>query len=152
FGIAVDSAGNAFVTGETNSSDFPTTATATYGGGSWDAFVTKLDAAGSALVYSTYLGGSGSDAGHAIAVDASADAYVTGFTASGDFPATAGSFQATPAGVSDGFFTIADAFVAKITDVVPPPPPDDQCPPLGVCLPPVVCLPLGVCLPQWPFQ
>src|SRR6266480_753734 len=152
FGIAVDSAGNAFVTGETNSSDFPTTATATYGGGSWDAFVTKLDAAGSALVYSTYLGGSGSDAGHAIAVDASADAYVTGFTASGDFPATAGSFQATPAGVSDGFFTIADAFVAKITDVVPPSPPDDQCPPLGVCLPPVVCLPLGVCLPQWPFQ
>jgi hypothetical protein len=129
----------------------------TKGGGTFgsDAFVAKLDPTGCALVYfySTYLGGSGSDGGHAIAVDASADAYVTGFTASGDFPATAGSFQATPAGVSDGpVFTIADAFVAKITEVVPPPPPDDQCPPLGVCLLPVVCLPLGVCLPQWPFQ
>jgi hypothetical protein len=133
-GIAVDAAGNAFVTGNTNSRDFPTTSTAfqtTYGGGGCcDAFVTQLDAAGSALVYSTYLGGSGNDGGSAIAVDASpgSNAYVTGFTNSGDFPTTAGAFQASSAGVSE---FVSDAFVAKITNVVPPPPPEDQCPPSG---------------------
>ena len=129
-GIAVDAAGNAFVTGNTNSSDFPTTATAfqtTYGGGGCcDAFVTQLDAAGSALIYSTYLGGSGNDGGSAIAVDASpgSNAYVTGFTNSGDFPTTAGAFQASNARVSE---FVSDAFVAKITDAVPPPP-AGQCP------------------------
>jgi Beta-propeller repeat len=127
-GIAVDSAGNAFVAGNTNSSNFPTTVTAfqtTYGGGACcDAFVTKLDAAGSALVYSTYLGGSGNDGGSAIAVDASANAYVTGFTESGDFPTTAGVFQTSNARISD-------AFVAKITEVAPPPPCEEQCPPGG---------------------
>ena len=59
-GIAVDAAGNAYVTGYTDSTDFPTTAGAfqtTYGGGDYDAFVTKLNPTGTALVYSTYLGG-----------------------------------------------------------------------------------------------
>ena len=62
FGIAVDAAGSAYVTGDTNSTDFPATAGAaqpTHAGGVFDAFVTKLDATGSGLVYSTYLGGSG---------------------------------------------------------------------------------------------
>jgi len=127
-GIAVDTDGNAFVTGNTNSSNFTTTMTAfqtTYGGGGCcDAFVTKLDAAGSALVYSTYLGGSGNDAGSAIAVDAfpNSNAYVTGFTDSGDFPTTAGAFQTSNA-------RTRDAFVAKITDLVPAPPCEEQCPP-----------------------
>ena len=83
FGIAVDAAGNAYVTGETSSTDFPTTAGAaqtTYAGGS-DAFVTKLDATGSGLVYSTYLGGSDGDIGLAIAVDGAGSAYVTGYHA-----------------------------------------------------------------------
>src|SRR5439155_13705957 len=80
-GIALDSAGNAYLTGNA-SSDFPTTPGAyqtTYGGAT-DAFVTKLNSTGSALVYSTYLGGTSSDFGSAIAVDAIGDAYVTGGT------------------------------------------------------------------------
>lgn len=87
YGIAVDSAGNAYVTGITLSTDFPTTANpvqATYAGGS-DAFVVKLNAAGSALVYSTYLGGL-TDWGFGIAVDSAGSAYVTGYTESTNFP------------------------------------------------------------------
>src|SRR5439155_9537608 len=111
YGIAVDAAGNAFVTGDTNSSDFPTTATAfqtTYGGGYGDAFVTQLDAAGSALVYSTYLGGNGYDDGSSIAVDPAGNAYVGGLTQSIDFPTTAGAFQTRGTGGT------TSAFVAKL--------------------------------------
>src|SRR5216110_1557886 len=112
--IAVDAAGNAYVAGETVSSNFPTTAGAfqtTFGGGVFsagDAFVTKLNPTGSALVYSTYLGGSSSDAGYGIAVDAAGNAYVTGGTGSTDFPTTIGAFQTTKGG---GF---RDAFVTKL--------------------------------------
>ena len=85
----MDSSGNAYVTGYTDSTDFPTAnplqANVT-GIGSVDAFVAKLNAAGSALVYSTYLGGSGDDDGNGIAVDSSGNAYVTGNTYSTDFP------------------------------------------------------------------
>ncbi len=99
--IAVDSSGNAYVAGTTNSSKFPTTRGAfqtTYHAGTpgnkknpgtsntADAFVTKLNPTGSALVYSTYLGGSSMDGAKAIAVDASGNAYVTGYTRSTDFP------------------------------------------------------------------
>jgi hypothetical protein len=79
-GIAVDASGNAYVTGQTGSTNFPTTPGAfqtTYGGGSFDAFITKLNPTGTALVYSTYLGGSGDDFGTGIAVDESGNAYVT---------------------------------------------------------------------------
>ena len=107
-GIAVDAAGNAYVTGHTSSPDFPTTADAfqtTFDGGAFDAFVTKLNATGTALVYSTYLGGSGNDEGHGIALDAlpNPNAYVSGVTESGDFPGTAGAFQTTFGGFQDGF-------------------------------------------------
>src|SRR5437016_6840034 len=97
FGIAVDAAGNAYVTGGTGSSDFPTTAGAfqTTLGGSSDAFVTKLDPTGTALVYSTYLGGSSGDFANGIAVDATGSAYVTGTTLSADFPTTPGAAQTT---------------------------------------------------------
>jgi hypothetical protein len=97
-GITVDASGNAYVTGETYSSDFPTTPGSfqtTSGGGLGDGFVTKLNAAGSALVYSTYLGGSGDDGAATIVVDTSGNAYVTGATASPDFPTTPGAFQST---------------------------------------------------------
>jgi hypothetical protein len=106
-GIAVDSSGNAYITGSTESTNFPTTPGAfqtTCNGGSncttdGDAFVTKLNPAGSALVYSTFLGGSNTDVGLGIAVDSSGNAYVTGSTASADFPVTSSAFQTTPGGI-----------------------------------------------------
>jgi Beta-propeller repeat len=111
FGIVVDSAGNAYVTGDTKSPNFPTASPiqAAFGGGIRNAFVTKLNAAGNALVYSTYLGGSGDDSGSSIAVDSSGNAYVTGSTSSTNFP-TVNPFQAT----NHGFL---DAFVAKLNSV-----------------------------------
>src|SRR5204863_6398231 len=102
-GIAVDAEGSAYVTGYTQSSNFPTTADAFQpvpGATRPAAFVTKLDASGSALAYSTYLNGSvrgpccgDGDIGLALAVDADGSAYVTGSTSSQDFPTTAGVFQ-----------------------------------------------------------
>jgi len=110
--IAVDSAGNAYVTGWTQSSNFPTANAfqPAHGGGSdpSDAFVTKLDAAGSGLVFSTYLGGSGNDEGRGIAVDSSGNAHVTGRTTSTNFP-TANVFQAAIGGGPDAFVTKFDA-------------------------------------------
>jgi hypothetical protein len=107
FGIAVDTSDNAYVTGGTAAVNFPTTPGAfqtTYGGGS-DTYVTKLNLTGSALVYSTYLGGSGNDNVHAITVDSSGNAFVTGLTNSLTFPTTAGAFQPGYAGVGDVFVT-----------------------------------------------
>ncbi|MGD0125635.1 MAG: SBBP repeat-containing protein [Terriglobia bacterium] len=95
FGIALDASGNAYLTGLTESADFPTAnpLQATLNGPA-NAFVAELNPAGSALVYSTFLGGSGSDLGNAIAVDSSGSAYVTGFTGSANFP-TVNPLQAT---------------------------------------------------------
>ena len=107
-GIAVDSAGDAYITGFTTSDNFPTTAGAFQtepGGDGHQAFVAKLNPTGSALIYATYLGGSGDDQGNAIAVDSSGDAYVTGATTSTDFPTTSGAFQTDNNG--------GGAFVAK---------------------------------------
>jgi hypothetical protein len=114
-GIAVDAAGSAYVTGTTDSTEFPTAnplqANCDYcRSTSRDAFVAKLNAAGSALMYSTYLGGSGDDSGDAIAVDAAGNAYVTGTTDSTDFP-TAKALQPILGGVLGGVY---DAFVAKL--------------------------------------
>jgi uncharacterized protein (TIGR03437 family) len=111
FGIAVDSSGNAYVTGSTQSNNFPTANAfqAAYGGGTYDAFVTKLNASGSALVYSTFLGGSGGDDwALGIAVDSSGNAYVTGSTQSANFP-TANAFQAAFRGSADAFVTKLNA-------------------------------------------
>jgi hypothetical protein len=108
FGIAVDSAGSAYVTGGTRFGNFPTTSGAfqTIPGSSLvDAFVTKLNAAGSALVYSTYLGGSGDDFGFGIGVDSTGSAYVTGGITSTNFPTTSGAFQTTSGGSFDAFVT-----------------------------------------------
>jgi len=124
-GIGVDASGNAYVTGSTGSLNFPTTPGAfqpTLGGGPYDAFVTKLHSTGAVLVYSSYLGGVDADAGQGIALDANANAYVTGSTASKDFPITAGAFQPV---FSDALnrYPVPDAFVAKIVDLVPLPSP-----------------------------
>jgi hypothetical protein len=109
-GIAVDNRGQAYVTGSTTSSDFPThnaLQPALDGGEAGDAFVAKLTADGAAFLYSTYLGGSGSDGGFGIGVDGRGQAYVTGFTISSDFP-THNALQPAFGGGLD------DAFVAKI--------------------------------------
>ena len=109
-GIAVDSSGNAYVTGLTESTDFPTASAIqpTFNGGNMDAFVTKLNADGSALIYSTYLGGSGDDVGFGVAVDAAGNAYIAGRTYSTDFP-TANAFQPTNHGAPDAFVTKINA-------------------------------------------
>ncbi len=86
----MDSTGNAYVTGYTSSTDFPTRNAfqgTNHGGTSgYDAFVTKLNAGGNGLVYSTYLGGSQDDLGQSIAVDSASNVYLTGYTSSTDFP------------------------------------------------------------------
>jgi len=104
-GIAVDSSNNAYITGSTRSSDFPTQNPFqdSYGG-STDVFATKLSGSGNTLNYSTYLGGSNSDYGYGIAVDSSGNAYITGSTISSDFP-TQNPFQGTSGGTTDVFAT-----------------------------------------------
>jgi uncharacterized protein (TIGR03437 family) len=118
-GIAVDSNGQAYVTGSTSSPDFPTHApaqTAYHGAG--DAFVFALNAAGSGFLYSMYLGGSGLDAGTAIAVDAAGNAYVAGATSSTNFP-TLNPLQAAlkpgSGGSNQSFFKLGDVFVTKLS-------------------------------------
>jgi hypothetical protein len=109
--IAVDGSGAAYVTGSTTDAaiDFPTTAGAfdTTHNGNDDVFVTKLNPAGSALSYSTFIGGAGTDFGYGIAVDGSGAAYLTGDTtdAATDYPTTAGAFDTTHNGGFDAFLT-----------------------------------------------
>ena len=112
--IALDAQGHVYVTGQTDSTNFPLfdPAQATYAGGPNDAFVTKMSADGSHLIYSTYFGGSGDDAGFGIAVDQSGIAYVTGATSSTNFP-TLNPAQSTNHGVFD-------AFVFKLFSSAPP--------------------------------
>ncbi|MGA1820686.1 MAG: SBBP repeat-containing protein, partial [Thermoplasmatota archaeon] len=107
YGIDVDSSGNAYVTGYTGSSNFPTTSGAydtTQPGGN-DVFVTKFNSAGSALSYSTYLGGTSSDYARysPIKVDSNGNAYIAGQTYSSNFPVTSGAYQSSISGSPDGF-------------------------------------------------
>lgn len=105
--IAIDSANNAYICGSTNSVNFPTTGGAFQPAlaGSSNAFITQLNSTGTALVYSTYLGGSGNDAGNSIALDSANNAYVTGRTTSADFPTTLGAFQTTTVAAQTAFVT-----------------------------------------------
>jgi uncharacterized protein (TIGR03437 family) len=117
-GIAVDAAGNAHVAGITTSTDFPTADAfqpANRGAAplTISAFVAKLNAAGSSLVYSTYLGGAGPDLAAAIALDGAGNAYVSGTAGSADFP-TLNPFQAANAGASDAFATKLNASGALV--------------------------------------
>jgi hypothetical protein len=103
WGIAVDGTGNATISGTTHSPDFPTrNAVQPQYGGDGDAFLARLDSTGATLVYSTFLGGAGADAGRGVAVDAAGNAYLGGTTASVDFP-LADPLQAKSAGNGDAF-------------------------------------------------
>ncbi|MGA9929940.1 MAG: SBBP repeat-containing protein [Terriglobales bacterium] len=113
FAIVLDSAGNVYVTGVTYSPNFPTANPIQLkeaGKSTGNAFVSKLNAAGSGLVYSTYLGGSGGAQGNGVAIDSATNAYVVGWAGS-NFPVTPGAFQTACASCPDGWF---DAFVAKL--------------------------------------
>ena len=108
--IAVDSSGDVYIAGDTTSTNFPVSVSAfqkTYRGGQ-DAFVTKLNASGNSLAYSTYLGGGNTDHGAAIAVDGSGNAYITGSTTSTNFP-VASAFQGTIGGGQNAFITRLNA-------------------------------------------
>ncbi len=113
-GLAVDTTGNVYITGNTQSTDFPvlgafqSTCNVSSSGACSDAFLTKIASTGDALVYSTYLGGTGNDSAMGLAVDATGSAYVAGVTTSVDFPVTAGVVQAKCGGSC-----AQNAFVAK---------------------------------------
>ena len=129
-GIAIDSSGDAYITGYTQASDFPTTpgvvettclGSTEIGASCEDAFVAKLNPAGSGLVYSTYFGYSATIA-QAIAVDAAGNAYIAGATCSGLFPVTANAFQRTYAAQNGGLnyacapvMVWGDAFVTELS-------------------------------------
>lgn len=122
--IAIDSAGNAYVTGDSGSSDFPVTtgvaqsSNKEIGRGGFTATVTELNPSGSALIYSTYIGGTGlssdahGDEGDAITLDASGNAYITGYTYSSDFPVTASAFQTINNGTSH---SQSNSFLTKLS-------------------------------------
>jgi hypothetical protein len=115
YGIALDAAGNAYVTGHTNSPNFPTAVGPdTTQNSDYDAFVAKVNGAGTALVYSGFLGGSGEDAGLGMAADATGKAYITGYTASSNFPSTVGP----PPPLLNGFVSIVGAFPATAGPVL----------------------------------
>ena len=104
-GINVDAGGNAYVTGCTKSTDFPITAGAYDESHSsdYDVFVTKLNSAGSGLVYSTYIGGTGADYGYSLELDSSNYAYITGRTASSTWPTTSGAYDENHNGMDDAY-------------------------------------------------
>ncbi|MEP7362385.1 MAG: SBBP repeat-containing protein [Acidobacteriota bacterium] len=125
-GIAIDAQGAAYVTGQTTSANnFPVTdgsAQTTYGGRATtsivrygDAFVTKLNPAGTAFVYSTFLGGSGDEIGFGIAVDGPGNAYVVGSTLSANYPTTSGAYKTTYSGTGrHPYMPAGDVFVTKL--------------------------------------
>ncbi len=121
--IAVDAFGEAYVAGATGSPDFPMAspvqAQCPNCPGAVDGFVSKLNAAGSALIFSTYLDGSSEDRATALALDVSGNAYVGGFTSSTDFPVSAGAYQSANAGTSDGFFLTLSNLNLPVTRLAP---------------------------------
>lgn len=106
--IAVDPSGNVYITGETSSHNFVSSESGAGKIGFPDAFVTKVDASGNSLIYSTYLGGSSDDVGRGVTVDISGNAYITGVTHSPDFPVSSAVYQSKK-GESDAFVTKLDA-------------------------------------------
>jgi len=109
YSIALDTSGNIYVTGQTNSINFPMSGSVAYDAflnGSFDVFVSKLNGKLTSLLASTYLGGSSIDVGNSLTLDASGNVYVTGSTSSSDFPTTTGAYD-----TSFGSYNI---FVSKL--------------------------------------
>jgi Beta-propeller repeat len=138
FGIAVDGAGAAYLTGSTDSTEasFPDGdgfgtlpgPDTSYNGGLSDAFVAKVDSSGTSLAYAGYIGGSGIDIGQGISVDGVGAAYLTGYTDSDQTSFPDGDGFGTVMGPDSSYNGGTDAFVAKVADVVPPsPPPQATC-------------------------
>ena len=116
FDIKVDASGTAYLAGHTTATDFPTTLgtfDTTHNGGN-DAFVSRLDATGSGLIYSTFVGGGSDEESRSIALDASGAAVVAGSTNSADFPATPGAYNTTLNGDFDGSLVRLDATGATL--------------------------------------
>jgi hypothetical protein len=116
FGIGLDASGGAVVAGRTGSADFPVTAGAfdgSFNGGVWDAFLVRVGSDGATLAFATYLGGVADDLASDVVLDAAGAAVISGWTASADFPATAGAFDATHNGGTD-------AFVARLAPAAGP--------------------------------
>ena len=124
-GLAVDADGEAFIVGNTGSTDFPVSSgvvqsTPNFGGGlnQEDAFIVKLNAAGSAVEYSTYLGGSAGDAAYSVDINPAEEAFLTGITYSTNFPTTAGVLlptTASPSGLGDGFVVKLNATASSLS-------------------------------------
>lgn len=110
-GIKIDDTGNAYVSGFTNSTNFPVTTGSfrTSYAGSTDAFAVKLNPSGTALLYGTFLGGANVDRAYAIAVNASGEAYLAGQTFSSSFPTTPGAYRTSHGGSADAFITKLNA-------------------------------------------
>ncbi len=117
YAIAVNGSGEAFISGETNSDQYPVTGDAQQKNrkGGLDGVISKLSADGSQLLYSTFWGGSNDDGVEAIAVDGFGGLYFAGYTGSGDYPVTGGTFQPSPGGGP------TDAFVASLQFPAPTP-------------------------------
>jgi hypothetical protein len=122
YGLVADSAGNAYISGKTSSVDFPVANAiqATYGGSYDDAFVAQFPPDGSGPLFSTYLGGGGSDYGYDLDVDSNGTIYVGGYTSSNNFPVTAGAYQGTYNGSGDGFIARIDNPVVPTPTGTPP--------------------------------
>jgi len=106
--VVLDTGGNPIVEGYTASKDFPTTPGAfdrSHNGPPYDAFVTKLDASGSCLLWSTFLGGTDTDFAHCLTIDADNNPIVAGLTVSADFPTTSGAHDETHSGQANAFVT-----------------------------------------------
>jgi len=131
--IAVDANEVAYVTGSTSANitptvtitppatpppPFPNTTGRAYGGGATDAFVVKLSATGTTIEFASYIGGGDEDEGHGIAVDANANAYITGLTYSQNFPTAGGAFQLTAGGAGDAFFAELNTNVNSLASLV----------------------------------
>jgi outer membrane protein assembly factor BamB len=113
--VAVDSAGNVYVTGRTKSSDFPVTKSAQRkdDDNNFDMFLSVLDSSGGKLLYSIVMGGNNYDTGQVLALDKKNGVYIAGTTRSADFPTTPGAFQRTYSGLGEGRFG-GDVFVMKL--------------------------------------